>query len=132
MRLCRPLARLAIDTIVAGDNVVMDMPQLSEIKNGDEVKGTFPAEEMAARLAGVRAHLAEAGIDFVLFTSYHNICYYSDFLYCRFGRDYALVVTQDRLTSVSANIDGGQPWRRGFGGDNQYYWCNCLLEFCDS
>ena len=42
----------------------MDMPQLIEIKNGDKVKGTFSAEEMAARLAGLRAHLAEAGIDF--------------------------------------------------------------------
>jgi len=26
-----------------------------------------------------------------------------------------LVVTQDKLKSITANIDGGQPWRRGFG-----------------
>jgi len=98
----------------------MDMPQLIEIKNGDKVKGTFSAEEMAARLAGLRAHLAEAGIDFVLFTSYHNINYYSDFLYCQFGRNYALVVSADKATSISANIDGGQPWRRTVG-DNLIY-----------
>ncbi len=98
----------------------MDMPQLIEIKNGDKVKGTFSAEEMAARLAGLRAHMAEAGIDFVLFTSYHNINYYSDFLYCQFGRNYALVVSADKATSISANIDGGQPWRRTVG-DNLIY-----------
>jgi creatinase len=98
----------------------MDMPQLIEIKNGDKVKGTFSAEEMAARLAGLRAHLAEAGIDFVLFTSHHNINYYCDFLYCQFGRNYALVVSAENATSISANIDGGQPWRRTVG-DNLIY-----------
>jgi len=98
----------------------MDMPQLIEIKNGDEVKSTFSAEEMNARLAKLRAHMAEAGIDFALFTSYHNINYYADFLYCQFGRNYGLVVGADKTTSISANIDGGQPWRRTFG-DNLIY-----------
>ncbi|MCH8809459.1 MAG: M24 family metallopeptidase, partial [Proteobacteria bacterium] len=28
---------------------------------------------------------------------------------------------RDRITSVSANIDGGQPWRRSFGGRNLVY-----------
>jgi hypothetical protein len=37
----------------------MDMPQLIEIKNGEKVKGTFSAEEMTARLAKLRAHMAE-------------------------------------------------------------------------
>jgi creatinase len=99
----------------------MDMPRVIEIKNGEAVQGTFSAAEMHARLARLRALMAARGIDVALFTSYHNICYYGDFLYCRFGRDYALVVTQERITSVSANIDGGQPWRRGFGGDNRVY-----------
>ena len=98
----------------------MDMPQLTEIRNGDKVQGTFSAEEMGARQARLRAHMAEAGIDAVLFTSYHNINYYGDFLYCQFGRNYGLVVTQDSVTSISANIDGGQPWRRTFG-DNLIY-----------
>jgi len=64
--------------------------------------------------------MAEAGIDFVLFTSYHNINYYCDFLYCQFGRNYGLVVSADKATSISANIDGGQPWRRTVG-DNLIY-----------
>ena len=59
-------------------------------------------------------------IDAILFTSIHNINYYNHFVYCSFGRPYGLVVTQDKLKSISANIDGGQPWRRGFG-DNIVY-----------
>ena len=42
------------------------------------------------------------GIDACVFTSYHNIHYYSDFLYCYFGRPYALIVTPSKTTSVSA------------------------------
>jgi creatinase len=59
--------------------------------------------------------MAERGVDAVLFTSIHNVNYYSDFLYCSFGRPYGLVVTQEASTSISANIDAGQPWRRTFG-----------------
>jgi creatinase len=99
----------------------MDMPRLIEIENGEPVEGTFSKAEMNARLAKLRALMAEQDLQFVLFTSYHNICYYSDFLYCEFGRDYALVVDPDKITSVSANIDGGQPWRRTFGGRNLVY-----------
>jgi creatinase len=98
----------------------MDMPRLIEIKNGEKVRGTFSAEEMTARLAKLRAQMAQSDVEVALFTSYHNINYYGDFLYCAFGRNYALVVDQDRATSLSANIDGGQPWRRTFG-DNLVY-----------
>jgi len=48
-------------------------------------------------------------LDCVLFTSYHNINYFADFLYCAFGRSYGLVIDADKATTVSANIDGGQP-----------------------
>lgn len=99
----------------------MGMPRLIEIKNGERVKGAFSEAEMAARLAKLRTLMAQQGIDTAVFTSYHNICYYGDFLYCYFGRNYALVVTQDKFTSVSANIDGGQPWRRTSGGENLVY-----------
>jgi len=56
--------------------------------------------------------MAAEDIGAVLFTSIHNINYFSDFLYCAFGRPYGLVVTQDEATTISANIDAGQPWRR--------------------
>ena len=96
------------------------MEQLKTIRNGERVKPTFSASEMERRLAALRAHMAERQIDACLFTSYHNINYFSDFLYCSFGRAYGLVVTQEGQTTISANIDGGQPWRRSFG-DNVAY-----------
>ena len=89
--------------------------------NGQRVQPTFSAPEMQRRVDAIRTRMAELGIDAALFTSYHNINYYSDFLYCQFGRRYGLVIDHDRLTTVSAGIDGGQPWRRTFGGGNLTY-----------
>lgn len=59
--------------------------------------------------------MASEDMDAALFTSLHNINYFADFVYCGFGRPYGLVVTADRSTTISANIDGGQPWRQSFG-----------------
>jgi len=99
----------------------MQMPQTLSIANGDKVQPTFSKEELSARLAKLRRYMAQNDIHAVLFTSYHNINYYSDFVYCRFGRDYGLVVTADNYTTVTANIDGGQPYRRNQLGDNVVY-----------
>lgn len=99
----------------------MQMPHTLPIPNGDKVRPTFSMEEMNARLQKLRQHMAANDIDAVLFTSYHNINYYSDFVYCRFGRDYGLVVTQDDFTTVTANIDAGQPYRRNLLGENVVY-----------
>ncbi len=96
------------------------MLHIKTIENGQKVEGTFSDAEMTRRLTALREVMAELRLDAAIFTSYHNINYYSDFLYCSFGRPYALVVTQDKATTVSANIDGGQPWRRSFG-DNLVY-----------
>ena len=96
------------------------MEPIITIRNGERVTPTFSKAEMEARLATLRAHMAENDIGHVLFTSYHNINYYADFLYCSFGRPYALVVSQDESMTISANIDGGQPWRRS-AGDNVTY-----------
>ena len=85
------------------------MEQLKTIHNGERVRPTFSASEMNRRLGALRAHMAERQIDACLFTSIHNIHYFSDFLYCSFGRLYGLVVTQEGQTTISANIDGGQP-----------------------
>ena len=97
-----------------------ERPSIITIENGERAQGTFSAAEMDRRLGRLRGAMAEAGIDQAIFTSYQNINYYADFLYCSFGRPYALVVGEDKATSVSANIDGGQPWRRTFG-DNLVY-----------
>ncbi len=96
-----------------------DMPRLITIDNGERLPATFSQAEMDRRLAGVRGHMAEVNLDAVLFTSYHNVNYHADFLYCAFGRPFGVVVTADDSTLISANIDGGQPGRRS--PDNLVY-----------
>ena len=96
------------------------MEQLRIIENGERVSPTFSPAEMQRRLDALRAVMSAHGIDACLFTSYHNINYYSDFLYCAFGRPYGLVVTHEASTTVASVIDGGQPWRRCFGATLSY------------
>ena len=55
--------------------------------------------------------MEENAIGGALFTSYHCINYYSDFLYLSFGRPYGLVVTPEKVVVISALIDYGQPDR---------------------
>ena len=97
------------------------MHGLIEIKNGTPSKPTFSQQEMSARLAALRKCMAENDIGAAVFTSIHNINYFADFVYCGFGRPYGLIVTHDAMTTLSANIDGGQPWRRTFGHANLVY-----------
>ena len=80
--------------------------------NGSKAALPFSKDEYARRLTKLREIMAARDIPAVLLTSMHNIAYYSGFLYCAFGRPYGCVVTQEACTTVSANIDAGQPWRR--------------------
>ena len=98
----------------------MALPDLITLHNGKKVPGTFSRQEMDNRIMRLRSMMERDGVDAVLFTSYQNICYYSDFLYCSFGRSYGLIVTGEGVTTISANIDGGQPWRRS-PADNIVY-----------
>jgi creatinase len=88
--------------------------------NGERVKPTFSAAEMQRRQDAIRNHMAQHKIDAALFTSYHNICYLSDFMYCYFGRRYGLLIDHTKTTSITAGIDGGQPWRRTYGNNVTY------------
>ncbi|AML53710.1 aminopeptidase P family protein [Falsihalocynthiibacter arcticus] len=88
--------------------------------NGLKAAPTFSATEMQRRLTAIRTYMVSENIDAALFTSYHNINYYADFLFCSFGRRYGLVVDHTTATSISAGIDGGQPWRRTFGNNVTY------------
>ncbi|KAA9394695.1 M24 family metallopeptidase [Kocuria coralli] len=90
------------------------------LHNGEKVRLTFSDAEMKRRLEGLRAAMEAQGIDSVILNSYHNIKYYSDFLFTSFGRRYGLVVTADSLVSITANIDGGMPWRRSYGENLVY------------
>ncbi|MFC5565979.1 aminopeptidase P family protein [Rubellimicrobium aerolatum] len=94
-------------------------PATYRFHQGDRVL-PFAAAEYEARLAGLRALMAEAGVEVALLTSMHGIAYYSGFLYCSFGRPYGLVVTPTESVTISAGIDAAQPWRRCHG-DNLTY-----------
>jgi creatinase len=75
---------------------------------------------MDRRQGDLRTHMEAEQLDACLLTSFHNICYYSGWLYCHFGRRYGMVVDSGSATTISAGIDGGQPWRRTHG-DNVVY-----------
>ena len=85
------------------------------IHNGEKAGRVFSDAEIEGRLARLRAVMADGNFAAVLFTSYHNINYFNDFVYCSFGRPYGLVVTRDKSIAITANLDYGKPWRRGYG-----------------
>lgn len=97
-----------------------DMLHVMEWHNGDKVFSPFSGAEMDRRHRAMREWMAAQGVDAVLFTSYHGIAHMSGWLFCQFGRRYGMVLTQDNVTTISAGIDGGQPWRRGVGGNVTY------------
>ncbi len=73
----------------------------------------FETSEFQNRVSIIRKRLEHLDLDAMLFTSMHCIAYYSGFLYCAFGRPYGCVITKDKVVTVSANIDSGQPARCG-------------------
>lgn len=97
----------------------MDRPQHYRFHQGSRSL-PFSDAEYEARLGQLRKSMAEMGIDACVFTSMHNVAYFSGFLYCAFGRPYALVVTSSQSVTFSAGIDAAQPWRRGYGDNITY------------
>lgn len=97
-----------------------ELRRLQKMHNGQKAVPTFSVAEMTRRQDGLRKILEGLNLDAAILTSYHNICYFSDFLYCQFGRRYAFVVTAQTAISISAGIDAGQPWRRTFGDNIAY------------
>jgi creatinase len=97
----------------------MDRPQQYRFHQGEK-QLPFSSDEYHARLAGLRAIMREQDVDACVFTSMHNIAYYSGFLYCSFGRPYGLVVTPTDSVTISAGIDAAQPWRRCHGDNITY------------
>ena len=88
--------------------------------NGEKTFSPFSNAEMTRRSSAMQALMAENNIDACLFTSYHNVCYFSGFVYCKFGRRYGAVLNVDGTTTISAAIDGGQPWRQSVGDNITY------------
>ena len=87
-------------------------PEFFTCHNGEKAELPFSQGEYQRRIARLRDIMKKRDVAAVVLTSMHNIAYYSGFLYCSFGRPYACVITDDECTTVSANIDAGQPWRR--------------------
>lgn len=99
---------------------VAALERLKVLHNGSKTTLTFSDAEMERRLDGLRSIMVEKELDAVVLTSYHNIKYYSDFLFTYFGRSYAMVVTADDTVTITANIDAGMPWRTSYGENIVY------------
>lgn len=95
-------------------------PEFYRFHNGEKAPLQFAEAEYANRVAGLRTIMAAHGVDAAVFTSMHNVSYYSGFTYCAFGRPYAVVVTPTECVTISAGIDAGQPWRRCYGDNITY------------
>ena len=90
----------------------MERPDFFELKNGSKVKLPFSDQEYKNRLNKIREVMSKKKMDMVILTSMHNIAYYTGFIYCSFGRPYGCVITEEKIVTISANIDASQPWRR--------------------
>ncbi len=95
-------------------------PETLRIQNGQKATLAFSEAEYDARLVRLRRLMDAHDLPAVLLTSMESTAYFSGFLYCSFGRSYGCVVTADACTLISANIDGGQPWRRSHGSNLVY------------
>lgn len=65
-----------------------------------QCKQLFSPKEMDRRLSSIRYHMEKDGIDACVFTSYYNLYYFSDFLYCSMGRQYAMIVTDEKAVTT--------------------------------
>ena len=115
----------------------MERPQYYRFHQGQK-QLPFSDAEYETRLGLLRQTMRDAAIDACVLTSMHNVSYYSGFLYCAFGRPYALVVTATDSVTFSAGIDAAQPWRRCYGDNITYtdwqlnnYW-RAILSVTDT
>ena len=90
----------------------MERPDFFTLKNGEKTKLPFTNKEYQRRIKNLRDVMSKNNLDMVILTSMHNITYYTGFIYCSFGRPYGCVITTSKISTISANIDASQPWRR--------------------
>jgi len=90
----------------------MERPDFFTLKNGEKAKLPFTDQEYQRRVSNLRTIMSQENLDMVILTSMHNIAYYTGFIYCSFGRPYGCVITDNKISTISANIDSSQPWRR--------------------
>ena len=90
----------------------MERPDFFKLKNGEKVKLPFSNKEYDQRVSKLRSVMDKNNLDMIILPSMHNKANYTGFIYCSFGRPYGCVVTNDKISTISANIDASQPWRR--------------------
>ena len=90
----------------------MERPDFFKLENGKKVKLPFSKKEYDERVQKLREVMSKNNLDMIILTSMHNVAYYSGFIYCSFGRPYGCIITQKKISTISANIDASQPWRR--------------------
>ena len=90
----------------------MERPDFFTLQNGEKVKLPFSDKEYQRRVNNLRTIMSKNNLDMVILTSMHNIAYFTGFIYCSFGRPYGCIVTAKKISTISANIDASQPWRR--------------------
>ena len=82
----------------------MERPDFFKLKNGEKVKLPFTDKEYNDRVSKLRSVMDQNGLDMVILTSMHNVAYYTGFIYCSFGRPYGCVITQNKISTISAEI----------------------------
>ena len=90
----------------------MERPDFFKLKNGKKIELPFSDKEYNQRVLNLRNMMDKNNLDMIILTSMHNIAYYSGFIYCSFGRPYGCIITENKIVTISANIDASQPWRR--------------------
>ena len=90
----------------------MERPDFFTLTNGEKARLPFTDKEYQRRVNNLRTIMSKNNFDMVVLTSMHNIAYYTGFIYCSFGRPYGCVITTNKISTISANIDASQPWRR--------------------
>tara|TARA_B100001121_G_scaffold31751_1_gene26435 strand:+ start:3566 stop:4783 length:1218 start_codon:yes stop_codon:yes gene_type:complete len=90
----------------------MERPDFFTLKNGERAKLPFTDKEYNQRVNKLRIVMEKNNHDMIILTSMHNIAYYTGFIYCSFGRPYGCIITKNKISTISANIDASQPWRR--------------------
>ena len=74
--------------------------QTLKYENGEKVTPLFSKEEYDQRLSKLRKTMEERKLEATIFTSMHNVGYFSNFFYCAFGRPYAQVVTPEKNVTI--------------------------------
>ena len=115
---------MCFNVFMSREDVAWDKQLLFFFKS----KQLFSSNEMDRRLKRIRSHMEQEGIDACVFTSYYNMYYFSDFLYCSMGRQYGLIITDEKAITVTpckylAIIDPSliEGWWTGDGGGRREY-----------